>query len=199
MGNVVDRPLGIMRHRSDPQSGSTRRAPAPGARRRGSARPFALLVAIVVVIAGCGRTYYTPEIAGVVVANGVQVDGGGGVRLADGTGVPLGGRMRQVYGGGSPNVGDLLLTGSTPEPWMARVGAGLGASAGCFWIGGAGEEEFNGVGHTSYVNLDVGLRVPEAPDIDKGGWPTGERWETAGVCLNERGEVYKVSTAGLGG
>ena len=114
MGNVVDRPLGIMRHRSDPQSGSTRRAPAPGARRRGSARPFALLVAIVVVIAGCGRTYYTPEIAGVVVANGVQVDGGGGVRLADGTGVPLGGRMRQVYGGGSPNVGDLLLTGSTP-------------------------------------------------------------------------------------
>ena len=156
---------------------------------------MSLLLAILVV--GCGRTYYTPEIAGVVVATGVQVDGGGGVRLADGTEVPLGGGLRQVYPGGSPQVGDLLLTGSTPEPWFASIGPRSGANAGCFQISGAGEEEFNGVGHTSYVLTDVGLRVPEAPNIDAGNWPLGERWETAGFCLNERGEVYKVSTAGL--
>jgi hypothetical protein len=81
---------------------------------------------------------------------------------------------------------------------VARVGGGIDGP-GCFQVGGAGEEEFNGEGRTSYIRLDVGLRVPEAPGFDRGRWPTGGRWETAGFCLNDRGEVYQVSNAGLGG
>jgi hypothetical protein len=160
---------------------------------------------LAVIVAGCGRTHYTPEIAGVVVTNEMQTDQSQHVQLADGTQLTIpdqqssATRWKLVYGSAYPRSGYLLLTGIHPEAWIAGLGEGTGVSAGCFQIGGAGEEEFNGEGHTSYVLTDVGLRVPEAPNIDKGGWPTGERWETAGFCLNERGEVYKVSTAGLGG
>jgi hypothetical protein len=181
------------------QDRSNRQSWRPSAFRRVTFRQLrvaGLLVVLATLVAACGRTYYTPEISGVVAAFEGQPDGTMLIRLVDGTAVTP--RPRQVYGGGSPQVGDLLLTGTQPEPWFALSSLGIGG-AGCFWMGGAGQEEFNGEGHTSYVLMDVGLRLPEVPGLDRGRWPLGGRWETAGVCLNQRGEVYSVSNAGLGG
>jgi hypothetical protein len=144
-------------------------------------------LAIALSIAGCGRTVYTPEVAGVVVAR-EQLDGTGQssrITLRDGRSQVVDkGKVKGIVGSGLvPNVGDLFLAGSTPEPWVA----GLFGTDPCFSIGGGGTEEGD------FITTDVGLRLPKAADFDRRDYiETQHRFDGAGFCVNGSGEVTAI-------
>ncbi|SRR6266511_5574928 len=153
--------------------------------RRSPLRVWALVVALL--LAACGRTVYTPEVAGIVAAS-EQLDGSGQsfrITLRDGRSQVVDkGKVKGVVGSGLvPNVGDLFLAGSTPEPWVA----GLFGTDPCFSIGGGGTEEGN------FITTDVGLRLPKAADFYRRGYiETQHRFDGAGFCVNGSGEVTAI-------
>jgi hypothetical protein len=144
-------------------------------------------LAIALSIAACGRTVYTPEVAGVVVAR-EQLDGSGRsfrITLRDGRSqVVEPDKVTGVIGCCvPPNVGDLFLAGSTPTPWVA----GVAGTDPCFSIGGGGTEEGN------FITTDVGLRLPKAADFYRRGYiETQHRFDGAGFCVNGSGEVTAI-------
>jgi hypothetical protein len=145
-------------------------------------------LSVLLVLVACGRTFYTPDLAGVVAALEPQADGSEVLRLGDGRVVTVpAARPRIVFGSLTPNKGELLLMGAQPEPWLARVAPQGGPSPDCFWIGGAGDEDGD------HVRLDVGLRLAKAVDFDRGRWLAEQhRFEANGFCLNDEGEVTQV-------
>lgn len=139
---------------------------------------------VVALLAGCGRTYYTPDAAGVVDRRADLPDGSSEITLADGTTVAVDPREQLiVLGSGLPDRGELLLTGTAPRPWVARL---TGADP-CFWVGGSGSE----VG--AYVETDAGLRLPKAADFDRRHYhETEHRFTGAGFCVDAQGRVSAV-------
>jgi hypothetical protein len=150
--------------------------------RRSPLRVSALAVALL--LAGCGRTSYTPEVVGIVAASEQLPDGSFRITLRDGRSQIVDThKARGVVGGGVAQVGDLFLAGSTPEPWDARL---FGRDP-CFSIGGGGTEEGN------FITTDVGLRLPKAADFDRRGYiETQHRFDGAGFCVNGSGEVTAI-------
>ncbi len=170
---------------------------------RHSARRATALVAAVLLLAGCGsRTYYTPEIAGVVLSTGSADAGLTRFNLIDGrsfTANELDGAT-VVYRAGEA-VGDLLLGGTGPDgPWVALLApATLTRSdlpAGCYALNGYGSDDGD------WILMDVGLRLGKAPGFDPGLLPDtpdgpvptahpGLRYDGVGqtFCLNSEGMV----------
>lgn len=163
--------------------------------RRSSKRASALVFAGL-LLAGCGsRTYYTPEIAGVVVetrgTNSASL-----YQLANGQRftIDITNSKVIVYGGGPPDVGDLLLGGTGPDgAWVARLhkDVATGGSPDCFVLGSFGTD------HRDTIEMDVGLRLPKAPQFDPGpigpvdGVKDGTRyeWSPSKFCVNSDGQV----------
>jgi hypothetical protein len=149
-----------------------------------SLRATILIGALAVVSAACSGTSYTPEIAGVVTSREELADGSLRITLEDGRSEVVETHAQKiVIGGGVPDVGDLLLGGSTPTPWVAR----LARRDKCFWIGG------NGVEDEGYITADQGLRLPEAADFDRLYYDETEHvFHGGGFCVNGAGEVTAV-------
>ncbi len=124
---------------------------------------MAILLIVVLVLAN-QTTYYRPDIAGVV-----RTQTGGPViayQLADGRGVTIDLNTRTIiYGAMAPRVGDLLLAGSQPKPWVARIwdkGSGNDPPD-CHLIYAAGTDN----GDAVRIDVDpadhIGLEIPKAP------------------------------------
>jgi hypothetical protein len=135
----------------------------------------------------------TIEVAGVVVSRTVGVEGSRGYEdftLADG-------RTQRIYSdaaGLAPNVGDLLIAGTTPYPWL-----GLAIPHGPpGWPEGCYEPlPQNGVETETTIELDDGLTVMKAPDFTWPGRPAhGNRLLNASLCLDTQGRVFEVITGG---
>ena len=157
-------------------------------RRSGRRSPLCLsALAVALLLAGCGNTVYTPEVAGVVAAS-EQVDGSGQsfrITLRDGRShIVDRDKVKGVIGSGlPPNVGDLFLAGSTPTPWVA----GIAGTDPCFSIGGGGTEDGD------FITTDVGLRLRKAADFYRRGYiETQHRFDGAGFCVNGSGEVTAI-------
>lgn len=153
----------------------------------------ALLLTALLLAACGGRTYRTPEVAGVVVS---REGGAGGIarwELANGQEytIDMTDMAVVVYGSVSPNVGDLLLGGSGPDgPWVARLfsDAIAGGEAGCFRLDGQGTDR------GAWIETDAGFRLPKAPGFDPGleQEREGERYTNAAdrkFCVNADGQV----------
>jgi hypothetical protein len=143
---------------------------------------LALLLSVSI---GCAPApTYTPEIAGVVTSRQELAGGSFLISLEDGRSHVVDTHtQRGVIGSGVPDVGDLLLAGTTPTPWVAR----LARRFDCFWIGGSGIEE------GGYITADRGLRLREAANFDRGPYAGDEHeFHGGGFCVNSSGEVTGV-------
>jgi hypothetical protein len=132
----------------------------------------------------------TIEVAGVVVAKTVGVEGSRGFvqfTFEDGS------TYRVDTGAGrEPAVGDLLIAGSTPRPWMdlAIPHGPPGWPEGCY-------EPLpqNGVETQTTIELDDGLTVMKAPNFTWPGRPAhGNRLRNDSLCLDTQGRVFEVIT-----
>lgn len=156
-------------------------------------RRSAPLVIATLLFAACGgRTYYTPDVSGVVVDIGGP-DHASVYRLADGQAFTIditNGKVI-VYGGGPPHVGDLLLGGTGSDgPWVARLysDAVRGGRADCYFLEGFGTDR------GQWIETDAGLRLPKASSFDPGLQPgvEGQRIPDSihpGFCVNVDGQV----------
>jgi hypothetical protein len=143
------------------------------------------LAFLLSVSIGCapGPTY-TPEIAGLVTGREELADGSFRISLEDGRSRVVDTHtQRVIIGGGVPDVGDLLLAGTTPTPWIAR----LASRDGCFWVGGNGTEE------GGYITMDGRLRLPEAANFDRAHYRVEEHeFHSGGFCVDRSGKVTAV-------
>jgi hypothetical protein len=157
-----------------------------GARGGAVASLASLAIVVSVLVVACGRppTTYTPESAGVVVDVQQRSDGSYHLSLANGLSQDVETHAQKiVFGGAVPAVGDLMLAGSSPMPWVARVAI----SGGCFWLGGNGKEDGD------FVTMDLGFRLRKAVGFARGPYDTDEHeFHGAGFCVNESGEVSAV-------
>lgn len=158
----------------------------------------ALLVLLPLLLAACGRTYYTPEIAGVVASRASAANGATHYVLASGQELTIitnklnvAGGTTLVYGPGPPNVGDLLLSGTGPKgPWIARLSPAIRGECGSpsFELDSAGTDR------GEWIETDAGLRLHKA----MGSFYTGNRvvhdgsrydGDLATFCVDADGEV----------
>jgi hypothetical protein len=155
-----------------------------------------LLVALASV--GCtdvesGRPTIGPvsylEVAGVVASEQTGVEGSTGY-----TGFTFDdGRTYRVppnVGGARPAVGELLLAGTKPSPWVYYAAPRDPGSwpAGCYGLGQ------NGYELESTIELDSGLTLEKAPDFS---WPArathqDNRIWGAVLCLDKQGRVFEI-------
>lgn len=156
-------------------------------------RRAASLFVVAIALAACGgRTYLTPEIAGVVV-DIAGTNSAARFQLSNGEEytIDITNAAVVAYGGGPPDIGDLLLGGTGPDgPWVARLfsDAVAGGEAGCFRLDGEGTDR------GAWIETDAGFRLPKAPGFDPGleSEGDGERYVTAAdrkFCLNADGQV----------
>lgn len=151
------------------------------------------LVLAALLLAACGgRTYLTPEVAGVVVAREAGTDATTVYRLASGQEYTI-----DITNGDAvvdllpPDVGDLLLGGTGADgPWVARLPKSqqTGAPADCYELGGFGTDR------GAWIETDAGFRLPKAPGFDPGpvrDVRDGARyeWTPAEFCVNPDGQV----------
>jgi hypothetical protein len=145
-----------------------------------------LTMALAIAGVGCSRVAetYTPEIAGVVASQQSLSDGSYDIVLEDGRSLNVDpDRQRIIIGGAAPTVGDLVLAGTSPKPWVAR----LERRFECFWIGGDGIEE------GGYITGDRGLRLREAANFERGAYaPDQHEFHAGGFCVNSSGEITAV-------
>jgi hypothetical protein len=157
-----------------------------GTRRGGVASLASLAILASVMLVACDRapTTYTPDSAGVVVDVQQRSDGSYHLSLANGRSQDVETHAQKiVFGGAVPAVGDLMLAGSSPMPWVARVAF----SAGCFWLGGGGTEDGD------FVTMELGFRLRKATGFARGPYATDEHeFQGGGFCVNESGEVLAV-------
>ncbi len=142
------------------------------------------VVALSLAVVGCGRTYYTPDVVGIVESHEALADGSDRIELADGRSFTLKTREQVlVVGRALPDVGELFLAGSEPKPWVAA----LTGTDPCFWIGGSGSEDGD------FIASAAGLRLPKADDFDRGSWRESEHeFNGGGFCVNAAGEVTAI-------
>ena len=148
------------------------------------------------------RTYFTPEIVGVVASSDYTPDGVYHLKLEDGRTLEARGRAQQsgslrsagqyapLEEPGDIRPGDLLLAGHDPTSWyeVAHVWPGLGsctdAAATCYSL------EATGIVRQDSIDLDTGLRLkkastyPNYADVGHGFRAT--------VWFNRLGEVTDV-------
>lgn len=161
-------------------------------------RPRPLVVCLVVLLAvlllGCGgRDYLTPEVAGVVVGREGGAGGTATWELATGQTYSLEMTSSDVIEGqgGSPDVGDLLLGGTGPDgAWVASLfeQTGAGTPPDCYALHSFGTDR------GEWIETDVGLRLPKAPEFDPGtirDVKDGVRYEDTlpEFCVNPAGQV----------
>jgi hypothetical protein len=148
----------------------------------------ALLVIAALATLGSACTQppdtYAPEIAGVVVSRDDLPDGSSRLTLENGRShVVDTDTQKLLFGGANPVVGELLLAGSRPAPWFARVARRFE----CFWIGGSGVEE------GGYITTEGGFRLPESADFVRGPYAADEHeFHGGGFCVNGSGEITAV-------
>jgi hypothetical protein len=149
------------------------------------------MVAIALLLSGCGTTdpvSYTPEISGIVATREPGPDGSIRITLRDGDSQTIDlDDVHVVAGNGLPDVGELFLAGSSPDPWIGALN-GLNGQESCFWIGGGGDEE------GGFITTDSGgLRLPESADFDRRNYDeTEHRFERGGFCVNGSGEITAI-------
>jgi hypothetical protein len=158
----------------------------------------ALLVLLPLLLAACGRTYYTPEIAGVVASRASAANGATHYVLASGQELTIitnklnvAGGTTLVYGPVPPDVGDLLLSGTGPNgPWIARLSPAIRSEChGIFAVDGAGTDR------GEWIETDAGLRLHKTMgNFDPGDRRTpheGLRYEGSlpTFCVDANGEV----------
>jgi hypothetical protein len=143
------------------------------------------LLAVAAVTWLMPRPSYEPSIAG-VVARSEAVDAAT-TRLVLERGETLlvaPTTQRIVLGSSLPDVGELLLSGSAPEPWVARL---VDVGGGCFWIGGRGTEDGDD------IRFPVGIVLPKAEVFDRAHYHESEHeLNGAGFCVDETGRVTAV-------
>jgi hypothetical protein len=148
------------------------------------------------------RTYFTPEIVGVVATSDYTPDGVYHVKLEDGrmlevkteaqqTGkVGEAGRYSPLPGRTGISVGELLLAGETPTPWYTGgygpyTDTTVDRSSWCYGL------DATGMNRPDTVDLESGLRLKKATDY----FPAPDALEygfQGRVCLNLRGEVTRI-------
>jgi hypothetical protein len=174
-------------------------------------RVAAVLVALFVISAFLNwapwlqRTYFTPEIVGVVVSSDHTPDGVDHVILEDGRAFEVQDRAQQngqlshvgryapLEGPVGASAGGLLLAGEDPTPWYTTAhgpytGSCTDPTASCYALEGTG------IVRQDSVDLDTGLRLTKASNYvgeDVVGWGFN-----ATVWLNSRGEVADVMGGG---
>jgi hypothetical protein len=150
------------------------------------------------------RTYFTPEIVGVVATSDYTPDGVEHVTLVDGRTFDVD-SLRQSDGQPSTagrysflsdrqgiDVGGLLLAGEHPTPWYSGTYApydqsGSGSASACYALDGTGVE------HQDSVDMNSGLRLMKAPGYPN-DYAVGYGFQGR-VCLNVQG----LATSVLGG
>ena len=147
------------------------------------------------------RTYFAPEIVGVVATSDYTPDGVDHVKLVDGRtfevddlrqsdGQPsTAGRYSLLSDGQGIDVGGLLLAGEHPTPWYSGTSApydesGAAASSACYALDGTGVERQDS------VDITNGLRLMKAPDYAN-DYAVGYAFRGR-VCLNVQGEATSV-------
>jgi hypothetical protein len=159
---------------------------------------FALaLAAMALVTQGCGLFgQATPNrpvgTVGVVASD--KVGGGVFVTFDDGRTFRFD-VNDETIAGHWPQVGDLLIAGSKPTPWV--IGASLedansGWPVGCYGLVGNGTET------ATTVELDVGVTLPKAPNFDPNGRPKDGGPIGGGViCLDREARVINIGVGGV--
>lgn len=147
------------------------------------------------------RTYFTPEIVGVVATSDYTPDGVDHVKLVDGRTFEVddlrqadgqlstAGRYSLPSGGQGIDVGGLLLAGEHPTPWYSGTYApydesGSGSSSVCYGLDGTG------VDRQDSVDMNNGLRLMKAPDYPN-DYAVGYGFQGR-VCLNAQGQATRV-------
>lgn len=127
---------------------------------------------------------YTPETAGIVVS--ASPTGGDGLvayHLSNGETVNVDVHSWISESGGY--AGDLLLVGSSPQPWAYAVGNSPAATAACFHIAAPTRDRGRSVDIQVTVQTnDIYLRVPKASTFS-GPMPFG-------VCLDGAGLAHSI-------
>lgn len=152
--------------------------------------PIGVVVLAGGVLLACTRAYYTPEVAGVVLSR-TPTDAGWHYVVETGHDltIDLTEGKRIVYGTVSPDVGDLLLSGTGPEgPWIARLTPPTwdNAPAGCYTL------ESSGTDRGDWIETDVGIRLPKAPGFLPLNRRDGDRYAASighVFCVNEDGQA----------
>jgi hypothetical protein len=147
------------------------------------------------------RTYFTPEIVGVVASSDYTPDGVDHVILEDGRALEVQDWARQPGSRGSAgqyaplegpvgvSAGDLLLAGEDPTPWYTTAhgpytGSCTDPTASCYAL------EATGIVRQDSVDLDTGLRLKKASTYSNQA-DVGHRFR-ATVYFNRLGEVTVV-------
>jgi len=166
---------------------------ARGVSRATSWLTVGLALAVGTSASGClgptideNATRYVPETAGVVMESQVTSTPFE-FQLSDGRTIPIGQEV-EFIDRATPLVGDLLLTGSKPSPWVASVPP---VGAGCFKKGGVAFDRGDWVEIEISVQTERAyLRVPKAGTWSGGGEAPGEEITGGGVCLDAQGRAF---------
>jgi uncharacterized protein YceK len=159
-----------------------------------------LLAALLASLAGCtsvtsspsaSKTHWEIEVTGVVASTTVTSWGASTTftfTFDDGRTYTL---NNPNTISGKPGIGDLLIGGSKPSPWMMAAHPQYSRPEGCYEIDENGEE------HDTSVELDVGVTLQKAPDFDPTGRSQGAtRIQGAAICLNSQGQVMRIIDGG---
>jgi hypothetical protein len=165
----------------------------------------AVTVAIALIL-GCGivlnwapwqglKTYFTAEIVGIVAVSTYDHDAGvTHVQLEDGRLLDLQnpdrttidpGRYQTLRGDEwrpGASEGDLLLAGENPSRWFTTASRPWAPDSVCYRMSWT-----TGIERKDTLDLESGLRLPIAPDLD--AWWRGEGPFETGLCLNDQGQV----------
>lgn len=187
---------------------SRRRAGPAAVRPEKRTRPPGALLAlglVTVSVVSCQRSVpgpYVPEVAGIVVSSEwTEPNVVARYNLDNGTSFSLNVLEKTKttrVGGESSAVGDLLLAGSGPDPWLAFLAPAAESDlpADCYAVYGYATDEGD------WIQTDIGLRLRKAPGFDPGILPDtpdgpvppprpGLRYEGPGqvFCVNREGLV----------
>lgn len=148
------------------------------------------------------RTYFAPEIVGVVATSDYTPDGVDHVKLVDGRTFEVddlrqadgqlntAGRYAPLPGRIGISAGELLLVGEHPTPWYT---AGYGPypdepvalSSWCYGL------DVTGISRQDTVDLETGLRLRKAANYFPARDAVGYGFQGR-VCLNRQGEVTRI-------
>jgi hypothetical protein len=161
-----------------------------------SALRLTAMLTLTIVLQGCGllsSATQVPnrpiEVVGVVASEKTSVVGS---RVFVDYAFDDGRTFSTDAGGRSPQVGDLLIAGSKPTPWVI----GASAETGSGWPVGCYSLDVQGIQHETTVELDIGVTVPKAPDFKVQPVPVlGEFWRGA-LCLDREGRALEIFVSG---
>lgn len=161
-------------------------------------RRLVALVGVALALQGCwlvagqGAAPNHPiEVVGVVASDRIGASAGITQVVAtfdDGRTFTYDDRSRNLAGVG-PNIGDLLIAGSKPEPWIIGVEFRYPVTGqpGCYAL------TANGYERETTVDLDVGVSLPKAPTFKEQPLPgVGGRIWGGAICLDQDGRATEI-------